>query len=132
MCSTYPDDVLAEALSCFPNAVEVSLSPGPSTIQNRMENWGLDLLKYLADADMALCPNLQSLKLGTHSFPAVDPLFGPDMVFIQSRRVETSKTLAKPLINAVIKSRKKRGMPLQHFEVAWTKRKGKLDTIQYV
>jgi hypothetical protein len=105
------DDILRSAIDCVPNVRDLSLSPG---VEKGCSNkWALDLLERLTDAEEF--PKLRRLTLGTYF-----------------HRVGTNKNLAKPLIKSLIGSRKQGRTPIEHLQVAWTKRTTGLETIQYV
>ena len=105
------DEILRSAINCVPNVQDLSLSPGVYRICSN--TWALDLLARLTNSRDF--PRLRRLTLGTHF-----------------HRVGTNKNLAKPLIKSLIESRKLSQRPIEHLEVAWTKRAAREETIQYV
>jgi F-box-like len=105
------DEILLSAIDCVPNVQDLSLSPG--VYKGCSNKWALGLLERLTNRDES--PRLRRLTLGT-----------------SSHRVGTNKNLAKPLIKRLIESRKLGQTPIEHLEVAWTRRTTGLETIQYV
>jgi hypothetical protein len=105
-------EMFALALKEFPNIQTALLEP--ITPKKSQDTWALDLIQSLAAVDEFICPKLRRLTLG------------------RLMRVKANKTFAKPLIRRLIKSRKELGTPIEHLQIAWTKRAGKNEeTVQY-
>jgi hypothetical protein len=91
------DKLLISALECVPNAEKVAVS---DAFDYQGNQWGLEILQRLGDAENVLCPNMMHFTLGS-----------------PSNRVWMDKTSAKARARRVITNRMDGGVKMDHFEI---------------
>jgi polyhydroxyalkanoate synthesis regulator phasin len=101
-------ELVISALECVPNAEKVVMT---STYTFNGDQWALEILQRLADAENMLCPNMTHFTLGS-----------------PSNKVGLNLTSAKAHVQRGLKNRMDGGVKMDHFEIHFTWR-GK--SVQY-